>query len=73
MNGPEHYREGERLLAGQPKTAEDRERGIEGDDPWPPSRMELLEAQTHFLAALVALHAREKAPNSIAWQEAIGP
>lgn len=73
MNGPEHYREGERLLAGQPITDEQREQGIEGEGNWPPSRMELLEAQTHFLAALVALHAGDKSPGSVAWQEAIGP
>lgn len=72
MTGPEHYSEGERLLAGQPITDEQREQGIEGDR-WPPSQMELLEAQTHFLAALIALHAGEKAPGSVAWQEAIGP
>lgn len=72
MNGPGHYREVERLLAGKPITDEERERGIEGDR-WPPSQMELLEAQTHFLAALVALHAAEKVPGSVAWQEVVGP
>lgn len=73
MNGPDHYREGERLLAGQPVTDEQREQGVTVEGNWPPSQMELLQAQTHFLAALVTLHASGKAPGSIAWQEAIGP
>lgn len=72
MTGPEHYREGERLLAGKPITDEERERGIEGDR-WPPSQMELLVAQTHFLASLVAILAGAKASGSVAWQEAVRP
>jgi hypothetical protein len=73
INGPEHFRKGERLLAGQPVTDEQREQGVDAEGNWPPSQMELLEAQTHFLAALVTLHAGEKARGSVAWQEAIGP
>lgn len=72
MTGPEHFREGERLLAGKSITDEECERGIEGDR-WPLSEMELLKAQTHFLAALVAVFAVDKMPNSIPWQEAIRP
>ncbi|MFB7244656.1 hypothetical protein ACFCYX_19610 [Streptomyces populi] len=68
MTGPEHYREGERLLAGTDVLA-DPEQGIEAHHVRP-GRMDLLEAQTHFLAALVALHAAEKQPDSIKWQEA---
>lgn len=71
MTGPEHYRQGERLLAGKPITDEEHGRGIEGER-WDPSQMELLEAQVHFLAALVALHAEEKQSDSVAWQKAVG-
>jgi hypothetical protein len=68
VNGPEHYREGERLLAGTDVPADAAQGyGARHDRP---SRMDLLEAQTHFLAALVALHAAEKQPDSITWQEA---
>lgn len=71
MTGPEHYLEGERLLAGQPISAEEQERGIE-PGTWPPSQMELRAAQTHFLAALVAIAAEDKFPLSVSWQEAVG-
>lgn len=71
MNGPDHFREGERLLAGQPIHADDIERGVE-PGTWPPSQMELLTAQTHFLAALVALHAEHQHPESVSWQRAVG-
>lgn len=54
MNGPDHYRAAERLLAGTPKTNADRERGIEGNDPWPPTEMELRAAQVHATLALAA-------------------
>lgn len=72
MTGPEHYREGERLLAGQPISDDEISRGIE-PGIWPPTRMELLAAQAHFLAALVASHATEAHPDSVAWQQAINP
>lgn len=62
MTGPEHYREGERLLARCTELGESERRGGVAT-----------EAQAHFLAALVALHAREKAPNSLTWQEVTGP
>jgi hypothetical protein len=70
LTGPEHYREGERLLAGQPVHADDLARGVE-PGTWPPTRMELLAAQTHFLAALVAAVADHHHPDSLSWQEAI--
>ena len=70
MTGPEHYREGERLLTGHDITA-DPEQGL-GAHHVGPSRMELLEAQTHFLAALVALHAEDRHPESVAWGKAVG-
>lgn len=53
----QHYREAERLLAGQPKTAADRELGIAGAEPWPPTQMELLEAQVHATLAVAAVQA----------------
>lgn len=71
MTGPEHYREGERLLAGQPISADEISRGVE-PGMWPPSQMELLAAQTHFLAALVAVLAADRAPEVTAWREALG-
>jgi len=60
VNGPEHYREGERLL----------ERCAEMIESTDPRANVAIEAQAHFLAALFALHASEKEPESIAWQEA---
>ncbi|MEU7416687.1 hypothetical protein [Streptomyces antibioticus] len=72
MNGPDHYREGERLLAGQPIHADDLARGVE-PGTWPPTQMELLTAQNHFLAALVAVLAADRFPDSVTWNEVLGP
>jgi len=71
MTGPEHFHEGERLLAGQPIHADDLARGVE-PGTWPPTQMELLAAQTHFLAALVAVLAADRAADVTAWREALG-
>lgn len=71
VTGPEHYREGERLLAGTDVPA-DPEQGY-GAHHDPPSHMDLLTAQTHFLAALVASHATHHHPDSVAWDQAINP
>jgi hypothetical protein len=71
VTGPEHYREGERLLAGQPISADEQARGME-PGTWPPTQMELLTAQTHFLAALVAVIAADRAPDVTAWREVLG-
>ena len=54
MTGPEHYQAAERLLAGTPVTAAEREAGIDRTENWPPNRMELLEAQAHATLALAA-------------------
>ena len=70
MTGPEHYREGERLLAGQPISSDEQTRGIE-PGTWPPTHMELLAAQAHFLAALVACQATHQHPESVAWDKVI--
>jgi hypothetical protein len=70
VTGPEHYREGERLLAGRPTSDEELGRGIE-PGVWPPSHMDLLAAQAHFTAALVASHAAAEHPESTSWAEAI--
>lgn len=59
MTGPEHYREGERLLRQCTEYGSGERRGSIAT-----------EANAHFLAALVALHAAEKQPESIRWQEA---
>jgi hypothetical protein len=62
MNGPEHYREGEHLLGRCTEYGHGEQR-----------QALAVEAGAHFLAALVALEAGEKAPGSVSWQEAIGP
>ncbi|MEU3281577.1 hypothetical protein [Streptomyces antibioticus] len=72
MTGPEHYREGERLLAGQPVHADDLARGVE-PGTWPPTQMELLAAQTHFLAAIAACLATHQHPESTSWAKVINP
>lgn len=62
MTGPEHYREGEELLALCGDIAEGTdERGNLA-----------VEANAHFLASLVALHAEDKRPDSVSWQQAVG-
>lgn len=71
MTGPNHYLEGERLLAGTDVPA-DPEQGM-GARHDRPSQMDLLEAQTHFLAALVATVATHAHPESVAWEQAINP
>ncbi|WP_030344745.1 hypothetical protein [Streptomyces sp. NRRL S-1022] len=70
MTGPEHYLEGERLLAGHDIPA-DPEQALEAHHVGP-SQMEVLVAQTHFLAALVAVHAEDTFPDSVSWQKAVG-
>lgn len=70
MTGPEHYREGERLLTGTDIPA-DPEQGLEAHHVGP-SQMDVATATAHFLAALVATHAEEKFPLSVAWQKAVG-
>jgi hypothetical protein len=71
VTGPDHYRVGERLLAGT-RVPADPEQGM-GARHDRPSQMDLLEAQTHFLAALAASHATSAHPESIAWEQAINP
>lgn len=61
MKGPDHYREGERLLdlcASLPEGS-DRRASVAA------------EAQAHFLAALVALKAEDKFPDRVSWQKAV--
>lgn len=70
MTGPEHYREGERLLAGTPTTDDEHARGIT-PGIWPPSHMDLLAAQAHFTAALVACLATSQHPESTSWAKAV--
>lgn len=61
MTGPEHYREGEHLLGRCLEFGHGEQR-----------QALAIEATAHFLAALVALHAAEKQPDSVTWQEALG-
>lgn len=68
MNGPEHFREGEERMR-----ASDWQRQEADGGDLATAMHEAAMAQAHFLAALVALHAGEKAPGSVAWQEVIGP
>lgn len=60
MTGPEHYREGEHLLGRCLEFGHEEQR-----------QALAMEATAHFLAALAALHAAEKQPDSITWQEAL--
>lgn len=72
MTGPEHYSEGERLLAGPPVSDDDRtERGVT-ETNWPPTDREIAAANAHFLAALVAVTAEDKFTDSVSWQTAVG-
>jgi hypothetical protein len=62
MTGPEHYTEGDRLLdrcAGMSEGSEARGRLT-------------IEANAHFLAALVALTAEDKFTDRVSWQKAVG-
>lgn len=65
MKGPEHFTEGEERM----RTSDWQRQ--EGDMDG--AMHEAAMAQTHFLAALVALLAGTEAADSISWQEAIGP
>ncbi|KND45379.1 hypothetical protein [Streptomyces stelliscabiei] len=69
--GPDHYREGERLLEGQPVSDEEQARGIK-PGIWPPSHLDVLAAQAHFTAALVAVLAEAKLTEYVSWQKAVG-
>lgn len=69
MTGPEHYREGARLLAGTDVPA-DPEQGM-GARRDPPSKMDVLTAIGHFAAALAASHAAAHHPQSTSWDQAI--
>lgn len=64
MTGPDHYREGERLLAESQDTSL----------AFHPGEAAALaaQAQAHFLAALTAVHAEDKFTLSVAWQKAVG-
>lgn len=69
MNGPEHLREGKRLLAGTDVPA-DPEQGM-GARHDPPSQMDVLTALGHLLVALVAVEVEDKLTDRVSWQEAI--
>ena len=62
MNGPEHYREGERQL---------QEAYDHADTPQA-EFFHLTAAQNHFLAALVACLAEDRCHDSVSWQQAVG-
>ncbi|MGY6019606.1 hypothetical protein [Streptomyces spinosirectus] len=63
MNGPDHYREGEALLAlcGDVADGTDQRANI------------AVEAQAHFLAALTVAVVTSQHRDSISWQQAINP
>ncbi|MEV6014756.1 hypothetical protein [Streptomyces sp. NPDC051997] len=61
MTGPEHYREGERLLRHCTEYGSGERRGNIAT-----------EANAHFLAALVALTAEDKFTDRVSWQKAVG-
>ena len=62
MNGPEHYAEGERLLASCTNYSHGETR-----------QSVTTEALAHFTAAHVALLVATHQPGSVAWQEATKP
>lgn len=62
MTGPEHYREGEELLALCRDIADGADHRANV----------ATEANAHFTAALVALLAYDRQPDSIAWQKVVG-
>ena len=63
MNGPEHYIAGQKQLDHAYNNASTAQE----------ESFHLAAATNHFLAALVALLAADRAPGSIAWQEATRP
>lgn len=65
MTGPDHYREGERLLAESEET----------NPVFKPDEAQTLatQAQAHFLAALVATTATHQHPESVAWAKVTDP
>jgi hypothetical protein len=68
VTGPEHYREGEERLR-----ASDYQRAQAGDEGDLTTAIhEAAMAQAHFTAALVALLAYDRQPDSVAWQKAVG-
>jgi len=62
VTGPEHYREGERLLSRCHEFTEGERRTSLAT-----------EANAHFLAALVASHATSAHPESTSWAKVIQP
>lgn len=68
VTGPEHLREGKRLLGGT-DVAADPEQGM-GARHDPPSQMDVLTAIGHLLAALIAVEVEDKLPDRVSWQEA---
>jgi len=65
VTGPEHYGEGERLLAESEETSLN----------FSPDKSSALAAQStaHFLAALAASHATSAHPESTSWAKVIQP
>ncbi|GGW98624.1 hypothetical protein [Streptomyces chartreusis] len=61
MNGPEHFREGQRQQQEAYNNASTAQEEF----------FHLAQAQNHFLAALVAAVADHFHPDSLSWQEAI--
>lgn len=63
MTGPDHYREGERLLAESEATSV----SFSADK----AHVLATQAKAHFLAALTASHATHHHPQSTSWDHAI--
>jgi hypothetical protein len=63
MNGPEHYREGERLLTESEVTST----ALKPDE----AQALATQAQAHFAAALVAAFAQANLPEYASWQNAV--
>lgn len=65
VTGPDHFREGERLLAD----SEDTSTVFKPDE----AAALAAQAQAHFLAALTASHATHNHAQSTSWGHAINP
>lgn len=67
MTGPEHFREGEERM----RASDYQWQEAHDDTDIAGAMHEAAMAQAHFLAALAAVLAADRFPESRAWQEAI--
>jgi len=68
VTGPEHFREGEERMLASDYARQDA--ANHGD--LATAMHEAAMAQAHFLAAIAAILAADRAPNVTAWREVLG-